>query len=77
MRASDIVHVLFGVLAPLLNQEWLLTLIYITYQLIDFIGDEDIKEIKNDIIEYAVGLLIGFSCVASLLTPLPASQYCV
>jgi hypothetical protein len=60
MRASDLAHVLFGVLAPLLNQEWLFTLLYVFYQLIDFIGDEDIKEIKNDIIEYAVGLLIGF-----------------
>jgi hypothetical protein len=60
MRVSDIVHVLFGFLASMLNQEWLLTLLYVFYQLIDFISDKNTKEIKNDIIEYTAGLIIGF-----------------
>jgi hypothetical protein len=60
MRASDIVHVLFGFLASILNQEWLLTLLYIFYQTVDLLGDEDIEELKNDIVEYVVGLVAGF-----------------
>jgi hypothetical protein len=60
VKVYDIVHVLFGVLASLFNHEWLFTTIYIFYQLIDFIGDKDVKEVKNDIIEYVVGLVIGF-----------------
>jgi hypothetical protein len=60
VKVYDIVHVLFGVLASLFNHEWLFTTIYLFYQLIDFIGDKDVKEVKNDIIEYVVGLVIGF-----------------
>jgi hypothetical protein len=59
MHVSDIAHVLFGLLASLLNQEWLFTLIYITYQLVDLIGGESPEELKGDIVEYALGLLAG------------------
>jgi hypothetical protein len=59
MRASDIAHVLFGVLASLFNHEWLFTAIYIFYQVVDFIGDRDVEEVKNDIVEYVVGLVAG------------------
>jgi hypothetical protein len=46
VKVYDIVHVLFGFLASMLNQEWLLTLLYVFYQLMDFISDKNTKEIK-------------------------------
>jgi hypothetical protein len=59
MHVSDIAHVLFGLLASLLNQEWLFTAIYLFYQLVDLIGGESPEEVKRDIVEYALGLLVG------------------
>jgi hypothetical protein len=59
VRASDIAHFVFGVLAPLLGHEWLFTTIYLFYQVIDLIGDRNVEEVKNDIIEYALGLIAG------------------
>jgi hypothetical protein len=49
VKIHDIIHVLFGFLASMLSQEWLFTAIYLFYQIVDFIGDKDVKEVKNDI----------------------------
>jgi hypothetical protein len=59
MHVSDIAHFALGLLASLLNQEWLFTLIYITYQLVDYYCEKNCKELKEDIVEYALGLLLG------------------
>jgi hypothetical protein len=59
MHLTDIAHFALGFLASMLNQEWLFTVIYITYQLVDLIGGESPEELKGDIVEYALGLLAG------------------
>jgi hypothetical protein len=56
---TNISHFLLGFLAALLGYEWLLTAVYILYQLIDYYCSRDCEEVGEDIVEYVVGLIIG------------------
>jgi hypothetical protein len=57
---GSIYHVLFGLLAVLLNMEYLFTVIFLVKQFGDayFLG-EDWADTSGDIVEYVIGLIIG------------------
>ena len=57
---GSIIHILFGLLATMLNMEYLFTAIFLVKQLGDayFLG-EDWADTSGDIVEYVIGLIIG------------------
>jgi hypothetical protein len=56
---TDVAHVILGIVAELTNTTPTITALYIAYQLVDYIAEKDVEEIKEDIVEYTVGLVIG------------------
>jgi len=58
-KLSNIVHTLYGFIGALLGYEWLFTTIYILYQLVDYYHSRDYEEVKEDIVEYTLGLILG------------------
>jgi hypothetical protein len=56
---TNIAHVILGVIAELTNTTPAITATYITYQLVDFMIERNAEEIKEDIVEYVAGLVIG------------------
>ena len=56
---ASLAHVAFGMLAALLQQELLYTVVYIAYQVADYIEEGNAGEVREDIAEYAAGLVTG------------------
>jgi hypothetical protein len=61
---TNLVHFIFGVITSLVSfynntLSLLFMIVYVLYQLIDYLGDKDTIELKNDILEYASGLVTG------------------
>jgi len=56
---TDISHILYGIIGSLTGNTLEFTIIYITYQVFDFLLERNIEELKEDIIEYAIGITIG------------------
>ena len=56
---SNTAHFLYGFIGALLGCEWLFTTIYILYQLVDYYHSRDYEEVKEDIVEYTLGLILG------------------
>jgi len=57
---GSVVHVVFGFLAAILHQEWLLTTIFLVKQILDFLDCEDAAETSGDIVEFVAGMLLGW-----------------
>ena len=56
---GTLIHVLFGLLAVFLHQEWVFTVIFLFKQYVDLHGGEASDECSGDIAEYSVGLVLG------------------
>ena len=56
---SDLAHVAFGAIGSVFGSALEFTVAYIAYQIIDFMAEKNIEELKEDIIEYVIGLAIG------------------
>ena len=56
---GSIIHLIFGMMAILLRQEWLFTVIFLFKQAIDVYGGEPTEEASGDIAEYCTGLTAG------------------
>jgi len=56
---GTIVHVCYGVLAGILHQEWLFTIIFLFKQFLDVYNGENPAVTSGDIASYALGLIIG------------------
>jgi hypothetical protein len=56
---TNIAHTVLGIVAELTNTTPAITAIYIAYQLVDYLAEKDVEEIKEDIVEYTIGLVIG------------------
>lgn len=56
---GSLVHVVFGLLAALLHQEWLSTIIFLFKQAVDLYGGEESSETSGDVAEYTIGLVSG------------------
>jgi hypothetical protein len=56
---TNIAHMVLGIIAELTNTTPAITAIYIAYQLVDFMIERNAEEIKEDIVEYTIGLVIG------------------
>jgi hypothetical protein len=61
---TGIIHVVYGLITsytsffnPLLSIFFFST--YLIYQIVDFFSEPDIQELKGDIVEYCVGLVVG------------------
>ena len=61
---TDIIHTAYGLITsytsffnPLLSLFFFLT--YLVYQIVDFFSEPDLIELKEDIVEYATGLVVG------------------
>ena len=61
---TDIAHVVYGFITsytsffnPALSVLFFVS--YFAYQLVDYLGEPDVNEIKEDIVEYCVGLVGG------------------
>ena len=60
LDGGTLVHFIFGLLALLLDQAWLFTVIFLTKQMIDLAwGHEEPSETGGDIAEYSLGVVIG------------------
>jgi hypothetical protein len=63
---TDIAHVVYGFITsytsffnPVLSTFFFIS--YLVYQLFDYLGEQDISEMKEDIVEYAIGLAVGLA----------------
>lgn len=56
---GSVIHFAFGVLAALLREEALFTVIFLVKQLLDAYGGEDPAEASGDIAEFTAGLIVG------------------
>jgi hypothetical protein len=61
---TNLAHVAYGLITsytsffnPLLSLFFFST--YLIYQIVDFFSEPDIAELKYDIVEYCVGLVVG------------------
>jgi hypothetical protein len=59
LNFGSLVHVVFGLIAVFLRQEWLFTVIFLFKQGVDLVGGEASSECSGDVAEYACGLIIG------------------
>jgi len=61
---SDVIHFFYGVTTSIISFfnptiSIFLFIIYIAYQYTEYIGDRDIRSLLGDLVEYAVGLVVG------------------
>jgi hypothetical protein len=61
---TDTIHVIYGFITsytsffnPLLSILFFIS--YFAYQLVDYLGEPDVNEMKEDIVEYTIGLVVG------------------
>jgi len=60
---TDLAHLIFGILAPIFNP-WLFSTIFLVKQVLDWrSGKERWKDTSRDIVEYSIGLIIGYALV--------------
>jgi hypothetical protein len=56
---GSFIHIVFGLLAVFLRQEWLFTIIFLFKQGVDLFGGEASSECSGDVAEYCIGLVTG------------------
>jgi len=57
--ATNIIHGIYGFTGAILGYEYLFTAVFMVYQVIDLLCEKSCEEFKRDLIEYAIGLLVG------------------
>jgi hypothetical protein len=70
---TGFIHFIYGVITSLVSfynntLSLLFVIVYVLYQLVDYLGDKDTIELKNDILEYACGLIAGLFIYVMLVS---------